>query len=132
MILVDANVLIDIVVAESKWTSWSQEQLTLASIEGLAINVIIYAEIAPCFANQSDLDLFIDDLGIQVLSLTQEAAYLASQAHQRYRGMAGKRITTLPDFFIGAHASAARIKLITRDPNRFKTYFPTVELIEPK
>jgi hypothetical protein len=37
----------------------------------------------------------------------------------------------LPDFFIGAHAQVEDWKLVTRDPERVRTYFPTVELIVP-
>jgi predicted nucleic acid-binding protein len=132
MILVDANVLIDIVVAESTWTSWSQDQLMAWSNEGLAINFVIYAEIAPCFSGKDNLDLFLSDFSIRVFPVTDEAAYLAAMAHQTYRRLGGQRITTLPDFFIGAHASAANMKLLTRDTARFKTYFPKVNLISPK
>ncbi len=66
MILVDANVLIDIVVAESAWTSWSQKQLSASSAEGLVINFVIYAEIAPCFSSNYDLNLFLSDFSIRV------------------------------------------------------------------
>jgi predicted nucleic acid-binding protein len=37
----------------------------------------------------------------------------------------------LPDFFIGAHAELMRWKLATRDVERYRLYFPAVELIEP-
>jgi predicted nucleic acid-binding protein len=37
----------------------------------------------------------------------------------------------LPDFFIRAHAVAAGLSLLTRDPRRYRSYFPTLELITP-
>jgi predicted nucleic acid-binding protein len=131
MILVDANVLIDILVAEPVWAAWSQEHLSAASSEGLAINAVIYAEIAPCFSDQPQLDQFLSDFAIRVLPITNEAAYLASRAHRAYRQAGGQRLATLPDFFIAAHAAAANYKLLTRDPRRIRTYFPQVVLLSP-
>jgi hypothetical protein len=37
----------------------------------------------------------------------------------------------LPDFLIGAHAQAEGLKLVTRDPDRVRTYFPNVALVVP-
>jgi hypothetical protein len=38
----------------------------------------------------------------------------------------------LADFFIGAHAEAERLPLLTRDVRRYRSYFPNVELIAPE
>jgi predicted nucleic acid-binding protein len=35
----------------------------------------------------------------------------------------------MPDFVIGAHAAVSDLTLLTRDPRRYRTYFPTVRLI---
>lgn len=129
MILVDASVLIDIVVETSEWTGWSQSQLAAASANGIAINVVIYAEIAPCFARKTDLDEFLHDFAIRFLPITDDAAYRASTAHQAYRDAGGQRDATLPDFFIGAHACVSGLDLLTRDPKKIRTYFPQVTLI---
>jgi len=48
-----------------------------------------------------------------------------------YRRRGGQRHAPLPDFYIGAHAAVANFRLLTRDPKRYRTYFPTVELIAP-
>ncbi len=131
MILVDANVLIDIVVAETVWTSWSQARIAAASVDGAVINFVIYAEIASCFSTQNDLKSFLNDFSISVLPISEDAAYLASTAHQSYRRSGGQGNVTLPDFFIGAHAVASGLKLVTRDPSRYRTYFPALELVTP-
>jgi predicted nucleic acid-binding protein len=98
----------------------------------LTINFVVYAEVASCFKSNDDLDLFLRDFSIRVLPITDEAAYLAAIARQTYRRLGRHRIATLPDFFIGAHASTAGMKLLTRDTTRFTTYFPKVKLISPK
>ena len=60
-----------------------------------------------------------------------EAAFLAGKAFVDYRRNRGTKSTTLPDFFIGAHAAVAGFELLTRDVSRYRTYFPTVPLIGP-
>ena len=37
----------------------------------------------------------------------------------------------MPDFYIGAHAAIAGYRLLTRDVRRYRTYFPTIEIIAP-
>jgi len=37
----------------------------------------------------------------------------------------------LPDFFIGAHAEAMGLDLITADERKYAIYFPTVKLETP-
>jgi len=41
------------------------------------------------------------------------------------------RASTLPDFFIGAHAAVADLRLLTRDASRYRAYFPTLRIIAP-
>jgi predicted nucleic acid-binding protein len=41
------------------------------------------------------------------------------------------RSALLPDFYIGAHAMAEGHTLLTRDPVRYRTYFPKLRLIAP-
>ncbi|WP_287079012.1 MULTISPECIES: hypothetical protein [unclassified Microcystis] len=49
--------------------------------------------------------------------------------------MSSKRPVTLDiltaDFYIGAHAAVTTMPLLTRDVNRYRTYFPSVLLITP-
>ena len=63
--------------------------------------------------------------------LPWEAAFLAGKVFLDYRRNKGTKSTALPDFFIGAHAAVAGHELLTRDVNRYRTYFPTVSLIVP-
>ena len=132
MIVVDSSVLIDVIAATPEWKDWSASQLTrYAAEQGLAINVIVYAEVSRVFATAKLQNQFIKEAGIKVLPISNEVAFLAARAHASYRAAGGNRLATLPDFFIGAHAQDKGYALLTRDPVRIRNYFPKVRLISP-
>jgi len=97
----------------------------------LAINFVIYAELSVGFARIEELDGVLGATGIGVADIPRPALFLAGKAFQTYRKRGGARTGVLPDFFIGAHAVVLNAPLLTRDAGRFRTYFPTVELIAP-
>ena len=97
----------------------------------ILINPIIYAELAPAFATQSDLDRWLDPSIFQRLPLPYSAGWMAARAFVAYRRAGGARNSPLPDFYIGAHAAVEGLTLATRDAPRYRTYFPTVVLITP-
>jgi len=37
----------------------------------------------------------------------------------------------MPDFCIGAHAAIENLTLLTRDPKRYRQYFPKLRIIAP-
>ena len=130
--LFDSNVLLDIATADKTWLRWSETQLRASATQERAlINPIIYAEIAPAFADQSALDLWLNPSIFQRLPLPFAAGWVASQAFLKYRQRGGTRSTPLPDFYIGAHAETEKLTLVTRDVERYRTYFPNVTLITP-
>ena len=49
----------------------------------------------------------------------------------QYRRAGGPRTSLLSDFYIGAHAEAAGLTLVTRDVGRYATYFPAVAVVTP-
>ena len=131
MILVDTNVLLDIYRADAIWMPWSLQHLQEAKPGQLAINMVVYAELAGHPAEPANLDEFLEMLDIQTLELSRPAARLAGLAFRSYRQRGGTKTGVLPDFFIGAHAQAEGYKLLTRDAGRYKTYFPKIKLICP-
>ena len=131
MILVDTNVLLDIYRADAIWMPWSLQHLQEAKPGQLALNMVVYAELAGHPAEPANLDEFLEMLGIQMLELSRPAARLAGLAFRSYRQRGGTKTGVLPDFFIGAHAQAEGYKLLTRDAGRYKTYFPKIKLICP-
>lgn len=130
--LLDANVLLDIATADARWLAWSEGQLRAAAAQGpIRINPILYAELAPAFATQSDLNHWLDPAFFQRLPLPYDAGWLAAQAFVKYRRAGGIRNSPLPDFYIGGHAETEGLTLVTRDAARYRTYFPKVALITP-
>lgn len=131
MTFVDSCILIDIFNDDAQWRSWSVDQVSLALPRGLCINAIVYAEVSSSFATQQDVSAAIKRGRLDIKDLPVEAAYLAADAFKRYRKNKGQFKTALPDFFIGAHAQILSCPILTRDPQRFATYFPDVRLITP-
>jgi predicted nucleic acid-binding protein len=133
MIFIDTNVLLDVVADDPVWADWSQQQLDAAALrDRLAIGPVVYAEFSSRFARIEDIDALLASAEIAVAEMPRPALFLAGQVFKTYRRRGGPRTRVLPDFFIGAHAAALGAPLITRDVSRYRSYFPTVELIAPE
>jgi predicted nucleic acid-binding protein len=131
MILVDSCVLIDVFELDPRWHEWSVEALHACQGEGLMVNAVIYAEIAPSFADAAHLQVILQQARIGYSDISPAAAWRASRAFGQYRQNKGLQKMVLPDFFIGAQAEASTWSILTRDQSRFSTYFPSVRLITP-
>ena len=130
--LVDTNVLIDVLNNEPQWADWSIHQLRVQSkIHVLSINPIIYAELSCTFKKVEDLDEVLQEMGLKFNQIPKPALFLAGKAFQSYRQQGGVKTSILADFFIGAHAAVSRLPVLTRDTQRYQTYFPTVKLVSP-
>jgi predicted nucleic acid-binding protein len=133
MILLDANVILDVWDPDPIWHAWSSSQLRrLSRLHELAINPIVYAEISVSFATPAALDEKLESLGMIVESIPRKAAFLAGKAFVLYRRQRGTKRNVLPDFFIGAHAAVLGCPILTRDTRRYAAYFPGVRLIAPE
>jgi predicted nucleic acid-binding protein len=131
-VLVDSNVLLDVMTADSRWYPWSSAALARAADEALlAINPLIYAEVSIRFETIEDLEEVLAPQLFERLALPWEAAFLAGKCFLAYRKGGGRKTTPLPDFYIGAHAAVANLTLLTRDPTRYRTYFPKLRLLAP-
>lgn len=131
-ILVDTNVLVDVLTDDPRWAEWSITQLDQNSDLGFIINSVVYAEL--CFGSPSIE--FVDDIvrrfGLTYQEIPRQGLFRAARAFGQYKARRGTRVSPLPDFFIGGHAEAAGIPLLTRDTKRVNTYFPGVKLICPQ
>lgn len=130
--LVDSDVLLDVLTDDPTWAGWSGTALARATDSGgVVINPIVYAEVSTGFERIEDLDDAVPASEVIREQLPWEAGYLAGKAFLAYRRRGGERRSPLPDFYIGAHAAVLRHRLLTRDAARYRTYFPSVELITP-
>lgn len=132
MLLVDTNVLVDVLQDDPEWADWSLQQLRAQSqVHELAINPVIYAELSLNFASVAALDAAVDGLDLRFRDLPRPALFLAGKAFVKYRRAGGLKANVLADFFIGAHAAVMGWAIITRDPRRYRKYFPRVTLVSP-
>lgn len=132
MTLIDTNVIIDILARDPVWVNWSAARLEEARRRGrLVINEVCYAELAANLETEPELQSALGQLGIELEWTPSSALFAAGHAFKSYRAAGGPRTNILPDFFIGAHAQAAAMPILTRDVRRYRTYFPDVELIAP-
>jgi predicted nucleic acid-binding protein len=131
--LVDTNVLLDVFTEDPKWLGWSITRLEQAAFKGsLLINEVIYAETSTRYPRIEDFEAALVSAGVTVAPISRAALFLAGKASARYRSAGGIRTGVLADFFIGAHAAVEQLPLLTRDAWRYRSYFPTVELIAPE
>ncbi|MGH3517969.1 MAG: type II toxin-antitoxin system VapC family toxin [Haloechinothrix sp.] len=131
--LVDTCVLLDVLTGDPTWADWAETALADARDAGeLAINPIIYAEVPAGFDTIEDLDDALPTMDFVRQPLPYDAGFIASRAFLAYRKRGGERRSPQPDFYIGAHAAVKRYRLLTRDPARYRSYFPTLTLITPE
>ena len=131
-VLVDSNVILDVYTDDARWADWSESVLNrYCTSHILYINPVIYAEISMGFDRIEELESSILLSDFKFLQIPKEALFLAGKVFLQYRRRQGNKTSPLPDFFIGAHAAVADLLLMTRDPARMRTYFPTVQLITP-
>jgi predicted nucleic acid-binding protein len=132
LLIVDTNVLVDVLEDDPEWGEWSVGRMRdLARVHEIVINPVIYAELSLAFDAVEDLDAAIADLDLGVIELPRPALFLAGKAFVRYRRLGGIKSNVLADFFIGAHAAVAGCPILTRDPRRYRSYFPSLRLIVP-
>jgi predicted nucleic acid-binding protein len=133
MIFVDTNVLMDVTSNDPVWFNWSMQQLDAASLRNrLVINSVVYAELSIGFVAPEEVDAVLATVEVGIIEIPRRALFLAGMAFRDYRRRGGGKTGVLPDFFIGAHAAVLGAPLITRDTARYRSYFPSVELVAPE
>ena len=113
------------------------ESLTTGAVETFVANDKVRGERVlvhilhgdPQKPNQPTVQWVLDSF--RRVALPYAAGFVAGRAFVEYRRRGGVRTSPLPDFYIGAHAAVAGLKLLTRDARRYTSYFPKVLLISP-
>jgi predicted nucleic acid-binding protein len=138
MILIDTNVLIVAREQRSPYRRWAEEVIADGlSADGVALNAIILAELCVGQKHPEAVEADLRARGLAIVDVPVAAAARCARAYSRYllarkKSGGGKASTVpLPDFFIGAHAELMGWRLATRDVERYRIYFPAVQLIEP-
>ena len=130
--LVDTNVLFDFLSQDAEWFDWAAAMIERAADLGdVVINPIIFAEVSVRYERIEDVEAALPRDYFVRAPLPWEAGFLAAKCFERYRRRSGVKHSSLPDFFIGAHAAVTGMALLTRDPRRYRTYFPKITVIAP-
>lgn len=127
---VDTSVLIPLFDQASPHHAWCQEQIAAAD-PPVVISDIVYTEVSIGMATKADTDTAIAQFAFTRVAYSDDVLFRAGRAFLEYKNNNGPKDSLLPDFFVGAHAEVSGEPLLTRDPGKVKTYFPTVQLITP-
>lgn len=131
--LVDSNILIDVLSHDPNWADASEEALAQAREDGaLVINTVIYSEVSVGYPTIEQCEAALSEPWLERREIPWPAAFLAGKVFSQYRRRGGERRSPLPDFFIGAHAAVAGMRLLTRDHRRYTSYFPRLEVTYPR
>jgi predicted nucleic acid-binding protein len=151
----DTNVLLDVLIPDTRFGDSSQRRLDKAQHEGrLVIGEVVYAELAVHFTDEQDLGAFLADTRIRLQPSGLRGLLLAAQAWRAYAERRDRAIQCpqcghrqdlacpacghrlaprqhiLSDFLVGGHALAHAQRLLTRDRGYYGRYFPGLPLME--
>lgn len=132
--LLDTNVISALLQNEHKFHQWAVETMERRRLEGpTVIADIIYCEALMAFPNVDDLNTALSRLGIERISTSDDAHFLAGRAYLQYKANKHGQFKegVVPDFIIGAVAVAENIPLMTSNQDDFIGYFPQAELLVP-
>lgn len=153
---IDTNVLLDILIPNAAYAQRSLKCLIdLSPDDELIVSPVVFAELASQFPTTENLERFLGDTGIQLVSLSRAALFEASKAWKAYavrrtgavlcqscghnqpitcaacKEAIVFRQHILSDFLIGAHAKVHADRLITRDRGFYRKYFSDLILLTP-
>jgi predicted nucleic acid-binding protein len=128
---VDSSVLLAIFNDEPDARNWLKCLIDARREGQLVICDAAYAELAPAFATESDLQETLLKLGVAFEAVTPSSAWKAGVTYRVYRDAGGPRERLIPDFLIAAHASVQADRLAAADRGYLRSYFADLPLLAP-
>ena len=126
--LIDSDVLIDLFDDRSEWHGWSAAVIAQRRNRGqLVINPIVFAEVSMGFHSYEAVDAHLPEDWVRREPLPWDAAFLAAHAFLLYRQPAASAVHRCR---ISISAVAGHT-LLTRDPRRYRHYFPKLRIVAP-
>jgi len=126
---VDSSVLIAIYLGEPTSDRWL-DRLVAARMEGvLLISPVVAAELYALVEEREAYDSVLADMGLQLSSISLDAACEAGRVFRAYRDAGGPREFLIPDFLIAAHAQIDCDRLAAADRGYLRRYFPNLTLL---
>lgn len=128
----DTSVLLDLIDEKSDHHTWCVEELAKAKRNGpVIVSDVVYSEFSVTLSSEDEADSALEKLALVRCGYRNQVLFRAGKAYAQYRRNKGQKLNVLPDFFIGALAEVEKAPLLTRDPKKVGTYFPSVEIITP-
>ena len=132
MIAIDSSVLIDLM---ADGPGADAAEITIRECLGAGSVVVcdvVLAEVCTALRDGTEAMSVLEEMSIRFSPLEAKSALRAGEMQRRYRQRGGKRVRTVPDFLVGAHALLQCDGLITRDASFYRDYFKGLKLIVPK
>ncbi len=127
---VDTNILLDIFLPDPVFGQSSLKSLETAYDQGaLVICGVVYAELAPQFAERKLLDTSLSKIGIEVIPINNDSSYLAGRLWTKYRKKNKSRDRIISDFLIGSFAKLQADRFLTRDRGFYRNYFDGLNIL---
>lgn len=145
---IDTNILLDILIPDERYTESSKNLIEKFKEKGkLQICEIVYSELASQFPLSDELELFLQETGINLEHSNRKALSIAGERWKKYAAgrsqllqcaVCGEKLSVecpqcsniisrrqhiISDFIIGANALTHADLLLSRDRGYYKTYF---------
>lgn len=129
---VDANVLVDVFIADRRFGERSREALRLCRHEGSLVACdVVWAEVVGAFGTSLDAADAMRRLRVGFSPLDLEASIVAGSAWSAYRAAGGPRRRVVADFLIGAHCLQVADRLLSRDRGFYREHFQDLTVLDP-